>query len=238
MTLQKERESKPRGPYKNGLKKRRQIVEAATVVFGQFGYHGGSLRTIAEMVGTTPATLVSYFTSKELLLVAVLENWSEVSSQAEGEHGLSCFRANIPLMGYHLEHPGLIQLFLTMSTEATQPDHPARPFILQRQELTRRVMTAELQRAIDDGDVLPMTPEVLDWEVRLMVGVLDGVELAWITDPTVDLQGIVRYHVDEAIARWTGRPIEAVREDTDHYLELKIQHGRGQGESKSAHAGR
>ncbi|PTL71923.1 TetR/AcrR family transcriptional regulator [Rathayibacter caricis DSM 15933] len=227
MTVHEDRATKPRGPYKNGLKRRREIVEAATVVFGQYGYHGGSLRTIAEMVGTTPATLVSYFTSKELLLVAVLEHWNVVSSQSEGEQGLDYFRANIPLMRYHVAHPGLIQLFLTMSTEATQEDHPARSFIRARQQRTHRIMLRELQRVVDDGTIAPLPPELIEREVRLMIGVLDGVELGWLTDSGIDLEGVVRHHIDEAIARWSGRTVAVVREETDAYLARRVVRAPG-----------
>lgn len=228
MAAREDRGTKPRGPYKNGLKRRREIVDAATVVFGQYGYHGGSLRTIAEMVGTTPATLVSYFTSKELLLVAVLENWNVVSSQSEGERGLDYFRANIPLMRYHVAHPGLIQLFLTMSTEATQEDHPARPFMRARQQRTHRVMTGELQRLVDDGTVSPLSPELVEREVRLMIGVLDGVELGWLIDPGIDLEGVVRHHIDQAIVRWSGRSLDDVREETDAYLAARAARTRSE----------
>jgi len=221
MTSGKVRKTKPRAPYRAGVKRRRQIVEAATVVFGQYGYNGGSLRSIAEMIETTPATLLQHFGSKELLLVAVLEHWNAASSQIEGERGLSAFRANIPLMRYHIEHPGLIQLFLTMSIEATQPDHPARPFIAARQQHTRRHMTEELRSAITADEIPPMPPEVIDREVSLMIGVLDGVELGWLTDPSIDLYGVVRHHIDEAIARWSHRPVEEVRSETDIYLATR-----------------
>lgn len=227
MTSGEVRKTKPRAPYRTGIKRRRQIVEAATVVFGQYGYHGGSLRSIAQMIETTPATLLQHFGSKELLLVAVLEHWNAASSQVEGGRGLSAFRANIPLMSYHIKHPGLIQLFLTMSTEASQPDHPARPFIVARQQDTRRHMTEELRCAITAEEVLPMPSEVIDREVSLMIGVLDGVELGWLTDPTIDLFGVVRHHIDEAIARWSQRPVEQIRSETDSYLATK-------GESRSA----
>ncbi len=226
MTFNVERTARARGPYKNGLRKRREIVEAATLVFGQYGYHGGSLKTIADMVGATPATLVSYFGSKELLLVAVLEHWNLVSSQTQGEQGLGSFRASIPLMSYHVEHPGLIQLFLTMSTEATQSDHPARPFILERQQLTRQSMVREFRWAIDHGEIPPMDAELIDREAVLMIGVLDGVELGWLNDPTLDLVGVVRHHIDTSIARWTGSPLEKVREDTDRYLATKAGSAR------------
>ena len=64
-------------PFRNGVKRRRQIVMAAALAFGQYGYHGASLRQIADEVGTTNATLIAYFGSKEGLLVAVLEHWRE-----------------------------------------------------------------------------------------------------------------------------------------------------------------
>lgn len=224
MTSHLKRETKARGPYRTGLKRRREIVEAATLVFGQYGYHGGSLRTIAEMVGTTPATLVSYFTSKELLLVAVLENWSTVTPPTAGGHGLSSFRTYISLMAYHVEHPGLIQLFLTMSTEATQPDHPARPFILERQQRTKRIMMEEIQHAIDAGEIVNVSSEAIETEARLMMGVLDGVELNWLADRTLDLQGVVRHYIDATIVRWTGRSADDVRRDTDAFLESPSVH--------------
>ena len=66
-----------RGPYRNGVKRRREIVMAAALAFGQYGYHGASLRQIADHVGTTNATLIAYFGSKEGLLIAVLEHWRE-----------------------------------------------------------------------------------------------------------------------------------------------------------------
>lgn len=218
MTVSVARDGAARGPYKNGLKRRREIVEAASLVFGQYGYHGGSLRTIAERVGTTPATLVAYFTNKEGLLVAVLEAWRDATTNGSTEHGLDHFRTYIPLMGYHTEHRGLIELFLTMSTEATQPDHPARPFIIERQQMTIQGMSENMVAAIEAGQFRPMSPTVIEWEARLLVAVLDGIELEWLLDPGIDLVGIVRHHMDSTIARWTGRPLDEIAAETDAWL--------------------
>ena len=217
------REGAPRGPYKNGLKRRREIVEAAALVFGQYGYHGGSLRTIAEMVGTTPATLVSHFTSKEGLLAAVLEYWRDSTDEQHSadDVGLNFFRAYIPLMRYHVAHRGFLELFLTMATEATQLDHPARPFIVERQRLTMDTVVRELNRAIESGQVSAMTAEEVDIEAVLTISVLDGAELQWLLSPSLDLEGIVRHHIDAALARWTGRSIADVSRETTEWLRSR-----------------
>ena len=64
-------EVQARGHYRKGIKRRQDIVKAASEVFAEFGYSGGSIRTIADRVGASPATLMQCFGSKEGLLAAV-----------------------------------------------------------------------------------------------------------------------------------------------------------------------
>ena len=54
-----------RGPYRTGIRRREQIIDAATAVFAEYGYAGGSVRTIAERVGVSPASLLQHFGSKK-----------------------------------------------------------------------------------------------------------------------------------------------------------------------------
>ena len=84
-----------RGPYRNGIRRRQQIVETASNVFAEFGYSGGSIRTIAERVGISPATLIQHFGSKEGLLQAVLEDWTKQTAVhfPDDKHGLAYFEA-------------------------------------------------------------------------------------------------------------------------------------------------
>lgn len=208
-----------RGPYRNGVKRRREIVMAAALAFGQYGYHGASLRQIADQVGTTNGTLIAYFGSKEGLLVAVLEHWrEETAPETDIFHGLDYFRSFAFLMRYHAKRRGLIELFLTMSIEAAQADHPARPFILERQQSTIALMTENLRFALERQHIEFMSPETMEAEARLMIATLDGLEIQWIQTDQLDLEAMVRRQVDSAIARWTGRPIEDVRGETDEWL--------------------
>lgn len=50
----------------------RQIVDAAVAVFGERGYAGTSMDTVAERVGVTKPVLYTHFGSKEGLLLAAI----------------------------------------------------------------------------------------------------------------------------------------------------------------------
>src|SRR5215213_1543535 len=95
-----------RGPYRTGLRRREQIVAVAINVFGEYGFVGGSIRTIAERVGVSHATLLQHFGSKEGLLTAVLEEWDRrtVEASLTGVAGLDYFRRLPEVMTAHLSN--------------------------------------------------------------------------------------------------------------------------------------
>ena len=200
-----------RGPYRKGVERREQIIRSASDVFGELGYIGGSLRTIGDRVGASPATLIQYFGSKEGLLAAVLEDWTKQQSQsslADDPPGLAYFRALITVTEFHVEHRGLLELFITMAAEATNPGHPARQFIQRRYETVMANCIGKLREAVDRGEVAPMTDEQIEAEVRILIAVLDGVELQWLLGADIDLPAVVSRHLEQSIANWkAGRPL-------------------------------
>ena len=127
-----------RGPYRTGIRRREQIVAAATTVFAEYGYAGGSVRTIADRVGVSPASLLQHFGSKEGLLMAVLEDWDRhtVEASLTDVTGLDYFRRLPEVMGAHLSNRGLLELFSTIAAEASSPSPPSprvHPAPLHRQ---------------------------------------------------------------------------------------------------------
>lgn len=191
-----------RGPYRNGIKRREQIVESAANVFAEFGYSGGSIRTIAARVGISPASLLQHFGSKEGLLEAVLDDWTQTATRVPDDvHGLAYFDAMRRLMDFHVEHRGLIELFLTMTAEASSPVHPARGFIQRRYALTFEGFMKHLREARDAGEI-QLAEDDIAYEARLMMAVMDGLELQWLIDPSVDLTSLYNRCVDESIRRW------------------------------------
>src|SRR3972149_7893798 len=75
-------EKRPPGFW--GLDTMGQICAAAIGVFYQRGYHGATLRDIAEVVGIRAASIYNYFPTKEALLHHVMtETLSKLSEQVE-----------------------------------------------------------------------------------------------------------------------------------------------------------
>src|SRR3954451_16702538 len=170
-------EPRARGPYRTGIRRREQIVAVAIDVFAEHGYAGGSIRTIAERVGISHATLLEHFGSKEGLLTAVLQEWDRqtVEASLSGVTGVDYFRRLPEVMTAHLSNRGLLELFTTIAAEASSRNHPAHDFIQRRYADNLATLARHLQHAVDTGDVAPLTPVEIEREVRLVTAVLDGI---------------------------------------------------------------
>lgn len=197
-----------RGPYRTGVRRRGQIVEAAIEVFGQFGFAGGSVRSIADRVGVSHASLLQHFGSKEGLLMAVLAEWDRrtVEARLGDANGLEYFRRLPEVMGAHLEHPGLLELFTTIAAEASSPEHPAGDFIRRRYATNVTTLATHLQHAMDAGDITALNPAELEIEARLVTAVLDGIALQWLLDPTTAVVASVKTYIDRSITAWRDTP--------------------------------
>ena len=197
--------STARGPYRKGIQRREQIMRSASAVFAEFGYTGGSVRTIATAVGVSPATLLQHFGSKEGLLEAVLDEWTRQTHElfVADLHGLPFFRALPAMMTFHEGHRGYIELFLTMAAEASSPAHPARSFIQQRYADLTEVFCRQLREACERGEIAALTEREMEAEVRMVIAAMDGLELQWLIDPRVELRRLFDEYMDQTINRWT-----------------------------------
>ena len=193
-----------RGPYRTGIRRREQIVATAIAVFGEYGFAGGSIRTIAERVGVSHATLLQHFGSKEGLLTAVLQEWDRQTVEASlaDVAGLDYFRRLPEVMTGHLRNRGLLELFTTIAAEASSPAHPAHAFIQRRYTDNLATLATHLQHAVDRDEVAPLTPDEIEIEVRLVTAVLDGIGLQWLLDPSTDITASVTTYIDRTITTW------------------------------------
>lgn len=193
----------PRGPYKKGIERRREVVAVAMEVFGQHGFKGGTLQQVADRVGLTPAAIVKLFGSKEALLVAVLEHWDVVTSQVMGSpnRGYELLGAFKKLMQYHTRHRGLLELYTTMAAEATSPDHPAHDFMTWRYSSALATMRQLFREAIEDGYFRPMTEDELAGEAECLLATMDGLEIQFLLNPAFDLERSFAAFVDRLVAR-------------------------------------
>ena len=195
-----------RGPYRTGIRRREQIVAAAIEVFGEAGFAGGSIRTIADRVGVSHATLLQHFSSKEGLLTAVLEEWDRQTVEASlaDVSGLDYFRRLPEVMANHVNNRGLLELFTTIAAEASSSSHPAHAFIQARYTTNLATLATHLQQAVDSGDIAALSSTEISTEVRLVTAVLDGIGLQWLLDPSTDVVTATSAYITRTITSWRG----------------------------------
>lgn len=207
-----------RGPYQNGIRTRREIIDSATRIFGTYGYASGSLRQIADEVDLTPAALTRHFDNKEGLLAAVLQRWDAVtrSQLSPDVKGLDFFLHHLnDTLVYNRQNRGLIELFLTLTAEASNTSHPARPFIQSRYQRVVAEAVRYLTEARDAGETLPMDNATVVAEVRAVYALMDGIQLQWLINPDLDSATIFGTAITDFVRKWTGRDISRVKHPGD-----------------------
>lgn len=179
----------PRGSYAKGQARRQQIVDEALVVFARGGFHSGSLREIAKRVGLTPTGLMHHFANKEELFTEVLRQRDEAIRQAAGdpaEHTL--IQQATKVVAYNQESRGLTSLYATVSAEATDSEHPAHEEFARRYAESARSATPLLSAAQDAGEMRSDFDPAL--AARLISAVMDGIQLQWLLDDSVDMNAL------------------------------------------------
>lgn len=204
-----------RGPNRVGIERRKQILDAAWEVFGQRGYTTTSLRMIADAVDLTPAGVLRHFGRKEELLTAVLTRFDDIDrySVEDGSRrfGMEYFAGLRRLMETHSEHPGLIELLLTMSTEGADPAHPAHSWVVARYDRIVADAVRAFEEAVAAGQIPPMDRATMESEGRVVYAIMDGLELQWLLNPTLDLGRLFGPVYEHLVARWKAGVVEASR---------------------------
>lgn len=145
------------------------------------------MRGIAEEAGITFTGLRHHFATKNELLIAVLEQRDqEHSTQQADVHGLDLLDALVTLLDQVLEDPAITEVFTTVSGEAVGRDHPAHEFFVNRYARIRTQFTDELKAAEAAGGSLSLEPS---YAAILLVAIMDGLQLQWLLDESVDAQG-------------------------------------------------
>src|SRR5438105_12116112 len=130
-----------RGESAQTLARRQEIVNAGLAVFSSSGFHGASLRDVAERAGLSQAGLLHHYPSKEHLLKAIF-TWRDNQARRQlGEpvpDGLDLIRrlAALPAATRTREAATrtreLAQLHVIVSAEGSAADHPVHGYVLER----------------------------------------------------------------------------------------------------------
>ncbi len=190
------RRARARGPYSKTAQRRIEILDAALDVFAQSGYRAGSLREIAAQVGISEAGLLHHFSSKSTLLTAVLDHRDDLAGQAvtfDPEDGPGTLRDLVALARDNAANPGVVELYCTLSAEATSADHPAHQYFVDRYRLLRDNMSAAFADLERRGCLAPgvTVPSATASSIALW----DGLQVQWLLErDSVDMADELAAH--------------------------------------------
>ncbi|WP_159859611.1 MULTISPECIES: TetR/AcrR family transcriptional regulator [unclassified Rathayibacter] len=175
-----------RGPYAKSERRRRQILEAAIVEFGDHGYAGGSVARIASALSLSVAGVMHHFGGKESLLHAVLAHVeSEVPDRFEHDleaHGFAV--AVLRLAECAAGRREVLKLIAVLGVEAAVPVHAAHQWLSVREAATRQRLAAGIRRDQERGRIDPSCPA--DLAAASVLAAWGGVRLLCLLDPQAD----------------------------------------------------
>lgn len=190
--------------YRRGRVKRAEILDAALAAFAEVGYLEASMRDIAAAVGLTQPGLLHHFPSKKALLSAVLEHSEELDAANLSLNWVSrggrvpevaeLIEGMVRLVSLNQTRPALIELFATLSAEATWPAHPAHAYFVDRYERLLGETTAILTDYERGGRLRPgLRPADA---ARIIIAAMDGLQIQWLLErdapERVDMAAVLR----------------------------------------------
>jgi AcrR family transcriptional regulator len=189
--------------YAVGRRRRAQIVADAMRLFSRGGYGDTSLRDIATAVGVSKSTLLHHYSSKELLLSAVLaerdsaiRTGQRVAAVASAGELLHAIAAGAAVSAR--DEPGLIEVYAVLSCEAVPAAHPAHDYFTNRFANALEYFTELFRLAQSDGD-LPAHRDPAH-EALWLIAMWDGLQYQWLYDrDVVDIAAQLRAHLDDVL---------------------------------------
>ncbi|RXZ71863.1 TetR/AcrR family transcriptional regulator [Agromyces albus] len=164
--------NRARGPYRKGVERRREIVAAAAKLFAESGYTHSSMRELAKRVGLSQALLLHYFSDKEDLLVEVLNLRDASVAEYLSDIAESDVATRSREVARHsAEHEGLTSLYIALSAEAIDPDHPAHGYFVDHYR-SAQVQTREPD-SDQDGPPVGVSKDMV---ATLGIAVMDGLQ--------------------------------------------------------------
>ncbi|GAA4518447.1 TetR/AcrR family transcriptional regulator [Brachybacterium paraconglomeratum] len=186
-----------------GSSRREAILDSASALFAERGYHGASLRDISRRVGISHPGMLHHFPSKDALLGAVIDRL-EASAQGllDSVESLQTSPQSLmaALAGPWDPRQHSMALLATLSAEIVNPDHPGRFRIARLRLVHEHVLEQALTglaangHLVDDADPKMLARTIVSLLLSLAVREHTVRELQhrMDADPIQDVQAFVR----------------------------------------------
>lgn len=188
--------------YAKSAEVKRGILEACVSAFGENGFHGASMAEIARRAGISHTGMLHHFPRKEDLLTAVLAMQDQrtarfIAAQTTLDietDPVAVLRGMIASMADRSRHPGLVQLSVVLTGEASVPSHPAHGYFAERFANVRAFLT-RLYAALDGRGLLrgEHAPAAL---AASTISVAEGLLIQHLYAPgTIDVESAMFQHI-------------------------------------------
>lgn len=199
------RRGRPRG--QDPAVVREAALRAAIELIAEHGYAATSMAQVAAAAGISPSGLVHHFPSKADLLGAVLDHRDAQEPTPEVHEGSPpwhVFDDLVDLAAKNMQQRELVALYTIVIGEAANPDHPAHAWMIRHFELAWGMLERDIVAGRRHGWAREDAPA--DRIARATVAVMDGLQVQWLLDPSIDMEAEMRFHVDGIKERWGVAP--------------------------------
>ena len=198
------RPGRPRGQDSTVV--REAALNAAIDLIAEHGYAATSMAQVAEAAGISPSGLAHHFPSKAALLGAVLDHRDAIDMvpalEVVGPWGV--FDGLVELARVNSGRRQLVALYTTVIGEAVGPDHPAHDWMLRHYAVSLARLSDAVREGQRRGEIDTAAPA--DGIARATIALMDGLQVQWLLDPSVDMPAELRLHVDGLRRRWGTDP--------------------------------
>ena len=188
-----------RGPYAKGVAKRREILDAALAIVDRHGYSNATVAGLADAVGLSPNGLLHYFGSKAALFTEILRHFDEqgLAAMARGDASPTpddFVTTMVELTRSQERIPGYAELYLRLTAEAMQPDHPSHEYVASRVRIGRELVTPAFARLQAEGRIREdADPEMV---AAMLYALFDGLQTRRAFEPELDIPAHIRHFFD------------------------------------------
>ncbi|WEV64827.1 TetR/AcrR family transcriptional regulator [Bifidobacterium sp. ESL0732] len=186
--------------YAKGSARREQILNTASRFFAEKGYHRATILDIAAACDISRAGLLYYFPTKEKLLEAVLqardkEERARFVPFVNNSGAMGVLQGMVKLAEHNRLIPGLIELFVHLSSEASNPAHPAHDYFVARYARIRKD-TARTIRTAKKNKYIRSNVDANDASLRL-TALMDGLQTQWLLDNEINMATPIQNMLEE-----------------------------------------
>ena len=155
--------------------RRRQILDAATKVFAERGFHRARIKEIAREAGVSEGTIYNYFEDKEALLIGILHRLNETEQRGEVFQRAKDMDVQKFLEAYLHQRTSLIlqnrEVFRALLPELLINDGPRGLYLRQLMAPTMKIAEEYFQAMVELGKIREVNVPLA---IRTLAGTVVG----------------------------------------------------------------